>query len=161
MWLMTTRGFYSAVQHREDPTKILVRARCEEDIRALSDLIDAEPFPLTRSDYEWRLECSLAEWTFAVCSMSLEIDYPNFKNAVKARQGSKRSGVYMKVWSALLALEKRWPAKPKQLPLPRAGAGGRLIHGGLLCDCWMHADEGDPLDHDIDCPYSLELEAIT
>lgn len=111
MWLMTTRGFYSAVQHRDEPTKVLVRARCEEDIRNLADLIDAEPYPLSRSDYEWRLECQLAEWTKAVALMTMEIDYPNFKNAVKKKQGQKRADIYMRVWSALLSLEPKRKSK--------------------------------------------------
>lgn len=106
MWIMTTRGFYSAVQHRGDPNRIMVRARCEEDIRNLLDLIDAEPWSLERSDYEWRLECSVADWTTALAAMSLEIDYDNFKNAVAKRQGHERANVYMSVWSALLRLER-------------------------------------------------------
>lgn len=150
MWLMTTRGFFSAVQHREDPTRILVRARCEEDIRNLADLIDAEPWALMRSDYEWRLECSAAEWMTAVAKLALEIDYDNFKNAVKEAQGQKRANVYMRVWGALLDLE------PQRL---KKWTGGKLFRPTQLCDCWYGADAGGVLDHDIDCPYALEVEA--
>jgi hypothetical protein len=106
MWVITTRGFYSVVQHRTEPNKVLVRARCEEDIRALEDIVGIEPFSLDSSDYEWRIEMPMAVWLKAMTEITLDIDYDNFKNAVKDAQGSKRANVYMSVWSVLLRLEK-------------------------------------------------------
>ena len=41
MWLMTTRGFYSVVEHRDDADRLLVRARTREDIEALAGLVAA------------------------------------------------------------------------------------------------------------------------
>lgn len=108
MWIMHPRGFYSAVQHRDKPDTLLIRARCEADIRGLKDLLpDAEPFPLTNSDYEWRLECSVAEWMTAMARMTTEIDYPNFKNAIRS---DKHHKAYLRCWSALLSIESpgRW-----------------------------------------------------
>lgn len=105
MWVMTTRGFYSAVQHRTKPNKVLIRARCEEDIRALEEIVEIEPFRLDASDYEWRIEMDAADWVKALATLALDIDYDNFKTAVGKRQGHERSSVYMKVWSALLSLE--------------------------------------------------------
>ena len=161
MWTITTRGFYSAVQHRDDPTRLLIRARCEEDIRALKDLLpDASPFALRRSDYEWRLECSAVEWGVALAQMALEVDYDNFKNAVKREQGQERASIYMRCWSALLGIERKgryaakwkpWKSKGTQPTLPRLST--------QLCDCWYDEDAGVVDDHDIDCPYSLELIA--
>lgn len=104
MWVMTTRGFYSAVQHREDPTRVMVRARCKEDIDALAELIpNAEPYELLLSDYAWRIETSQAEWVEALVQMSLDVDYDNFKNAVKSK---KHKDAYMNVWFDLLDLEE-------------------------------------------------------
>ena len=116
MWIMTTRGFYSAVQHREYPTRLIIRARSKEDILALGDLLpDSPPWALESSDYEWRLDCSVAEWAGALASMALDIDYPNFKTAVKEVQGPERAAVYMSCWSALLRIERpgrfTWSAK--------------------------------------------------
>ena len=42
MWIFTTQGFYSAVEHREDPDRLIVRARTREDIEALRG---ADPGP--------------------------------------------------------------------------------------------------------------------
>ena len=39
MWLMTTRGFYSVVEHRDDADRLLVRARTREDIEALEAVL--------------------------------------------------------------------------------------------------------------------------
>ncbi len=45
MWLVTTQGFYSAVAHRDDPDKVLVRGRTRGDIEALREQIPSiEPF---------------------------------------------------------------------------------------------------------------------
>lgn len=37
MWLMTTRGFYSVVEQRDDANRLIVRARCQADIEALRE----------------------------------------------------------------------------------------------------------------------------
>ena len=102
MWTMTKRGFYSVVAHRDDPSRVLVRSRCERDIRALKDLVpDEEPFYMAYADYHWRLECSSDEWVRAVSVMAAEIDYPNFKSAITDQA---HHHAYMDVWHALLPL---------------------------------------------------------
>ena len=39
MWLVTTRGFYSAVEDHCKAGNVLVRSRVREDLEALTDLI--------------------------------------------------------------------------------------------------------------------------
>jgi hypothetical protein len=103
---MTTKGFFSAVQDRNNPTRVLVRARCKEDIDALAEYLpNSKPWRLVRSDYEWRLSCTAIEWASVLMEFALAIDYDNFKNAVKREQGPERAWIYTRVWSALLALE--------------------------------------------------------
>lgn len=105
MWVMTTRGFYSVVQHRDEPTNVMVRARCQEDIDALVELIPtAKPIETLNADYAWRVVVSQADWTQALVQMSLDVDYPNFKNAVKS---DKHHDAYMRVWGDLLSLDDR------------------------------------------------------
>lgn len=120
MWITTTQGFYSAVEHREDPEKIMVRVRVKADLTALKRQIpDLKPYRVKRSDYPWRAVISRQAWVEAVALLAEDVDYDNFKHAVKARQGARRAGVYMRVWAALLDLEprRRWPKVrvPKQL----------------------------------------------
>lgn len=109
MWVMTPRGFYSAVEHRDDPSTVIVRARVRRDLLELRDLTDEpiRPIKMDYADYRYRVELSKAEWARIAAGLALEVEYPNFKNAVKAVQGDKRARVYMRVWSALLELQPR------------------------------------------------------
>ena len=104
MWLMTTRGFYSAVQHRDDPDRILVRARCRRDLDAISDLVPGEPVLLEHADYAWRVETDRATWRAAVAVLAAEIDYPNFKGAI---DDPDRHDLYLEVWRVLRVLDDR------------------------------------------------------
>jgi hypothetical protein len=107
MWLVTTQGFYSAVAHRTSSEHVLVRARTRDDLEALRRQIpDIEPFEDLDADYRHRAVVTRAEWVSAVAQLASEIDYDNFKNAVAARQGSARAGIYGRVWSELLSLQR-------------------------------------------------------
>lgn len=116
MWLFTTRGFYSVVQKNTDPDGLLtVRARVKADLDRLKDLLpDAKPYEQGYSDYPWRIKVSREDWTRAVVALTAEVDYHNFKDEVKVKQGAKRASVYSGVWGKLLALEpagswgKKW-----------------------------------------------------
>lgn len=109
MWIMTTRGFFSAVEKYEDRAEgmLTVRARDRRDLNNLKDLLpDAKPYREKRfSDYPWRIRVHREDWSFAVATMAEEISYSNFKDEVKLVQGAKRASVYGRVWAVLLSLE--------------------------------------------------------
>ena len=98
MWLMTTRGFYSVVQHRDDADRLLVRARTREDIEALAGLVAAEPQWLGTADYAWRVETTRDEWQAAMQVLVGEITYPNFKSAIK---DDAHEQAYHRVWGVM------------------------------------------------------------
>jgi hypothetical protein len=107
MWLVTVQGFYSVVAHRGKPDHVLVRCREEKDLLALR--AQAGKFKIRyddRADYPYRAVLTRARWEHAVAELSREIDYDNFKNAVGARQGYARAGVYHRVWDVLLELQR-------------------------------------------------------
>ena len=104
MWLMTTRGFFSVVEHREDDNLLLIRARCKQDIEALADLVPATPINLLDADYAWRIEATRAQWAEAPVAMLAEVTYPNFKNAIDDRD---HHDAYLGVWHQLLVLDDR------------------------------------------------------
>ena len=114
MWLMSTKGFYSAVEKPEDREAgtVTIRARNKRDIDALvkTYLPDAKPWRLRRSDYEWRVRVPKQDWALAMAQMALDIDYSNYKDEVKRRQGKRRASIYGRVWGVLLDLETkgRW-----------------------------------------------------
>ena len=106
MWIFTNQGFYSVVAHRDEPDTLLIRARDENDLRGLQKFIpELEVVEMDNADYRYRAFVSRAEWEAALITMTRSIDYANFKDEVKAKQGADRASVYMRVWSALLALQ--------------------------------------------------------
>lgn len=104
MWVMTTGGYVSAVQHRDNPALVMVRAR---DHASLADLckqleLDAgkaiySDFP---SDYPYRVVITKEQFaTFLVTEVTERLDYTNFKSAAKKVRGEKYARFLMSVWS--------------------------------------------------------------
>ena len=107
MWLITPRGFYSAVAKHDDGEEfVTVRARSEHDIRNLCDLIDAEPSRDDGTDYRWRIRCPKSEWANAVSAMAGEIDYPNFKTRI-AREDPARARLLARLWDVLYDIQRQ------------------------------------------------------
>jgi hypothetical protein len=115
MWVLTTCGFFSVVESREDRSVLQVRGRCRADLEAFREryLGDAarEIFELPGRDYEYRIYAGHDEVASAMAAATRDIDYGNFKDAVKERQGAKRAGVYSRVWGDLVGVSdkrERW-----------------------------------------------------
>jgi hypothetical protein len=108
MWVMTTRGFYSAVQKRTDPAGTLtVRARAKGDLENLSDLLPGlKVITQQGTDYPYRIKVSAADWARVMACLALDVDYHNFKDEVR-RHSAKHEAAYHKVWSVLLSLEPK------------------------------------------------------
>lgn len=108
MWLFTTDGFYSAVAHHDDPHTVVVRSRVREDSERLAKVLGVgEVLETPAQDYRFRVLLPRAAWASYVESAALNLDYPNFKAAVAARQGSKRAHSYGEVWSLMYGLQDR------------------------------------------------------
>ena len=118
IWIFTQSGFHSVVAYdpgRDDaglelPTDaepgdlLLVRARAEEDLASLLDVLE---LPASRAastpsaDYPWRAALSRDEWLRFLATETQRLDYPNFKSRVQRLSGSHRHDVYMTVWSVM------------------------------------------------------------
>ena len=106
MWVLTTSGFFSAVEHRHDPDLVIVRARARDDLTALSSWAATDIVDSPDADYPYRTTVrkqAFADW---LCAQATAIDYPNFKNAVANRQGNSRAGIYHHVWAVLRGLSE-------------------------------------------------------
>lgn len=117
MWVMhPDGGFYSAVESKDDPNVLVVRTRARKDAKALAKLVPSGPKVIAGggTDYPYRLRLTRAEWAAALVQLSERIDYGNFKDAVKDRQGEHRAGVYSRIWGALLALERERPRRRRR-----------------------------------------------
>ena len=94
------------VEHRDDPSLFLVRARVEDDLLALRDLAPGiDPWYDRDADYPWRAELPRDEWCTVAAALSSEIDYGNFKDEIAELQGRRRAYVYSGVWETLRELE--------------------------------------------------------
>lgn len=135
MWTMTPTGFFSAVQHKTDPTLLVVRTRDHgdaerledwyvnwlSDLAALGQAMPAAALPMPEiathewSDYPWRVIMPRSAYGAFMAEQVEDLDYGNFKDQVKAVQGPMRANVYGSVWAALLRLER---LDPKGRPQP-------------------------------------------
>lgn len=163
MWTATTRGFFSAVQHNTDPSLLVVRTRDHADATTLRDWYAAWQTDMARiqhaltgkpaavegpaptittyewSDYPWRVIMPRSAWGAFMAESVEDLDYGNFKDAVKARQGADRAGVYSNVWAALLRLEALDPMgrRPEAYP-----------EDDEPWDLYAPEDRDEPLDGD-------------
>lgn len=91
MWLFTPDGFYSAVQHKDDPDKIMVRTRAKKHAeRLVLALPEGERPPVMETpppaDYRWRVTLTRGQWVYLVAKFAAEIAYGNFKNEAHKRE---------------------------------------------------------------------------
>ena len=107
MWIFCKLGFFSAVQHREKPDVLLVRARFKGDLERLYKAMDhSKCGPIQKTpdaDYLYRMECPKRAFAEVVWKTAGEIDYPNFKDAMN--DGTVRDTAYMNVWRAMWAAQ--------------------------------------------------------
>ena len=108
MWLITTIGFFSAVQKPGD-TELTVRARARADLDRLREQYLpelGETIEGAGTDYAYRAKVSHEAFARASAAMVSDIDYGNFKNEVARTSGRDRATVYGGVWVELLALQQ-------------------------------------------------------
>ncbi len=100
MWLFTTRGFYSAVQDRDDPDTIIVRARVRADLEATGWPIEETP----DADCAFRARVTRQVWADFSAASAIGIVYDNFKASV-ADTEYERAALYRRLWAVLRELQ--------------------------------------------------------
>ena len=106
MWIFLSDSFLSVVQHKGDPSKLLVRARLKGDIeRALPGVV-AEETPI--ADYRYRATVPREKFAARLAALADAIDYTNFKNSVS---DPTRKDAYMTVWGVMLREQDRQTRK--------------------------------------------------
>jgi hypothetical protein len=108
---MTKFGFFSVVQKPGEDV-LTVRARVRGDLDALREgyLPElGETLETPRADYGYRAHVGHAAFGEALRRIGEDVDYPNFKNAVRDAMGARRAKVYGKVWGALFELARSRP----------------------------------------------------
>lgn len=97
MWIFLNDAFLSAVQHRDKPDSLLVRARRREDLERVFGS-DADILALADADYPFRVTVPRADLAARLAQRAETIDYDNFKGSVPE---PSRHDAYMAVWSAM------------------------------------------------------------
>ena len=123
MWIMNKSGYFSVVQHNDDASLLMIRARVLDDlVRAFPDDVDAI-VELTTADYRYRITLprdQVNEW------MLQELDDVTYTSHAKEEMSAGKPGrisAYMKVWNILGDLQPGGPygwndgSKTRQEPL--------------------------------------------
>lgn len=112
MWLITPVGFFSVVRKPMDIKNktLTVRARVRSDLEALKAQYLPELGSIQESkvnDYRYRAVAPQAAVAAAMASLIEDVDYANFKDEVKKRQGADRAYLYHDVWDVLYGLQRQ------------------------------------------------------
>lgn len=161
MWLFTTGGFLSAVEHREDKDKLMVRARDKRSLETMiegielagsaagKDLTGLKIIQKTPSDYPWRVEVSKATFAmFAVHEIMNYLNYSNFKNAVTEIRGPKWHQAAMNVWVDMLAVADGDDGSGTNYPKGSAHGAYGSTYGGY--SAWTDRELDDNLEKSYD-----------
>jgi hypothetical protein len=112
MWIACTDGFFSTVIDKLEPGRMLIRARCEKDIKNLHRRYSTKcpsmrnPTSDETRDYRYRLSISKRDWVKLVAELASNVDYPNFKTAVHDRPDQEnKSQPYLEIWSIMHAVQ--------------------------------------------------------
>jgi hypothetical protein len=111
MWIMTTAGFYSAVQDKQDTSLLSVRTRDRESAQIAVDSLEmwfgevCEVRTGEGTDYPYRFTVkreNFAQW--AAQEIMEYLNYTNFKSAAKSSRGEDWESALMNVWVAMMAV---------------------------------------------------------
>lgn len=112
MWLITPVGFFSVVRKPTDikDKTLTVRARVRSDLEALKAQYLPELESIQESkvnDYRYRAVAPQSAIAATMARLIEDVDYANFKDEVKKRQGADRAHLYHDVWDVLYRLQRQ------------------------------------------------------
>ena len=83
MWVFTKYGFISAVEHRDNPELVMVRARDENSINHLADNFGLKVTKTESADYLYRVTMTRTQFEkFLKDYARHELSYDNFKDSI-------------------------------------------------------------------------------
>jgi hypothetical protein len=102
MWLITSGGFVSIVEHRDHPDTLIVRGRFRGDVSRFLGVPGIER-ETPQADYRFRAEVPRSMVADALLRACSKVDYPNFKDSITAKF---RKAIAMRVWSIFHAAQQ-------------------------------------------------------
>lgn len=118
MWLFTTLGSFSVVEHRDERDTLLVRARDRDELKRLIDgyALATRIVETPSADYPFRIAVPKDVFATQVLPLlAMDINYENFKDACAERHGDPAysHGLLMTIWSAARKhYFERWRGEP-------------------------------------------------
>jgi hypothetical protein len=103
MWIFTSGGFVSAVQHDKNSSCILVRARLRKHLYDIAGFSGTRIIRNMDADYPYRVEVDREVFASWLYRKAMNLDYDNYKDSVKDQRFKKILG---DVWYKLTDLEK-------------------------------------------------------
>ena len=117
MWVFTTRGFFSIVEHKKDPNRVVIRARIRKDIEKVKTLFEemgleaSDILESLNSDYKYRIFAGRIDWASVMTQLITDMEYTNFKNAVYEVDSReirvKRHEAYLDIWAIMHEMQFR------------------------------------------------------
>ena len=105
MWLFTTTGFISIVEH--DADQLVVRARDRFSLSLLAQSYDVEIRSTPTADYPYRVLITKDQFKNFLHNQAGLIDYKNFKSQVSVVRGKVFSNTLLSVWSTMHEVEDK------------------------------------------------------
>jgi hypothetical protein len=105
MWIFTETGFVSAVQHRDNPEYLMVRARDRQSLESLATMISVEIKQTPVADYPYRLVAAKEDFKSWMNDNIDFLGYSNFKNQVAITRGKEYAYALGSVWSTMHEVE--------------------------------------------------------
>ena len=93
MWICCNDAFVSAVEDKNDSSRLLVRGRNKKHLEAMFP--GYEIFTNQGTDYKHRVSCSKEAFAEIVSNRILDINYGNFKDSV---EDNKLHDLYADFW---------------------------------------------------------------
>ena len=129
MWVCLNDAFLSIVEHRDDSSQLMVRARRFDDLMRTFVIRPWDVVVTPHADYPYRVTLSRHEVQYAICQAIERIDYPNFKASVP-KQDVDRKLFYNRVWAAGDEFGRQVPLVPQVQPT-EAEANSVMMHAGF------------------------------
>lgn len=105
MWIFTETGFVSAVAHRDDNKKLMVRARDKKSLEELSKIGKTKITTMDNSDYPHRIVVSKELFKKWMDKSVDDASYDNFKNQVEITRGYDFAKPLHHIWSVMHQVE--------------------------------------------------------
>jgi len=131
MWIFTKQGFVSIKQHKDDPEKLLIRARVNGDLEKIFP--GCKVSKNTGTDYKFRTTISRRAAAAKIAAAVFSITYTEgFKTSIDDHE--RRAPFYLSIWELLVDMQEALSKKPHEISRHRTEADAEVRRSPLERD---------------------------